>query len=34
MEHARAQTTAKDLILVAGSFYVVGPALAWLKGNA
>jgi dihydrofolate synthase/folylpolyglutamate synthase len=34
MEHARAQTTVKDLILVTGSFYVVGPALAWLKGNA
>ncbi len=34
MDHARDQTTAKDLILVTGSFYVVGPALEWLKGNA
>jgi len=34
MEHAREQTTAKDLILVTGSFYVVGPALEWLKSNA
>ncbi len=30
MEHARDQTTDEDLLLVTGSFYVVGPALEWL----
>ncbi len=30
MQHSRDQTTAEDLILVTGSFYVVGPALKWL----
>lgn len=30
MAHAREQTGADDLILVTGSFYVVGPALEWL----
>jgi dihydrofolate synthase/folylpolyglutamate synthase len=34
MHHARDQTTVEDLILVTGSFYVVGPALDWLTGNA
>jgi dihydrofolate synthase/folylpolyglutamate synthase len=33
MQYACAQATAKDLILVTGSFYVVGPALKWLKGS-
>ena len=33
MQYACAQATAKDLILVTGSFYVVGPALQWLKGS-
>ena len=31
MKHARDQTTSDDLILVTGSFYVVGPALEWLE---
>ena len=30
MQLARDQTSPKDLILVTGSFYVVGPALEWL----
>jgi len=30
MQHASDQTTSEDLILVTGSFYVVGPALEWL----
>ena len=30
MQFARDQTSQKDLILVTGSFYVVGPALEWL----
>jgi len=30
MQHSHDQTTAEDLILVTGSFYVVGPALKWL----
>ncbi len=30
MRHAGDQTTSEDLILVTGSFYVVGPALEWL----
>ncbi len=30
MQLARDQTTSDDLILVTGSFYVVGPALEWL----
>ena len=34
MHHAHEQTTGDDLILVTGSFYVVGPALDWLTGNA
>ncbi len=33
MQYAASQATAKDLILVTGSFYVVGPALRWLKGS-
>jgi dihydrofolate synthase/folylpolyglutamate synthase len=33
MQYACTQATAKDLILVTGSFYVVGPALQWLKGS-
>lgn len=32
MQYACSRATAKDLILVSGSFYVVGPALQWLKG--
>jgi len=31
MRYACSQATANDLILVTGSFYVVGPALQWLK---
>jgi len=34
MHHAHGQTTGEDLILVTGSFYVVGPALDWLTGDA
>ena len=30
MQEARSRTNAEDLILVTGSFYVVGPALEWL----
>ena len=33
MQYACTQATARDLILVTGSFYVVGPALQWLKGS-
>jgi dihydrofolate synthase/folylpolyglutamate synthase len=33
MQYACTQATAKDLILVTGSFYVVGPALKWLEGS-
>jgi len=33
MQYACTQATAKDMILVTGSFYVVGPALQWLKGS-
>ena len=33
MQYACTQATAKDLILITGSFYVVGPALQWLKGS-
>jgi len=31
MQEARSRTNAEDLILVTGSFYVVGPALEWLS---
>ena len=31
MQYARARTDGRDLILVTGSFYTVGPALQWLK---
>jgi len=34
MQYAGDQTSTDDLILVTGSFYVVGPALQWLKGAA
>jgi dihydrofolate synthase/folylpolyglutamate synthase len=34
LQYASDQTTDRDLILVTGSFYVVGPALKWLDGRA
>lgn len=34
MRRARDQTTSDDLILVTGSFYVVGPALEWLEARS
>jgi dihydrofolate synthase/folylpolyglutamate synthase len=33
MQYASERTTSEDLILVTGSFYVVGPALNWLSGS-